>query len=224
MVEYSSPLLDAILGMSSMLMLSGLNEDQLRCARTIDSSARLLLARLNRRPASSKPGAPPLDQIPCAPVTPGNAAPPPVPPPRPLRLLIAEDDALNRVIAPIPPPEGGGAGLPIDVSLLAALARSRSVDGQNLLDRMIGLFTESGPQMLDQMDQALRKDDYEAAVRAVHKLAGGCTYFGAGALYTLCAHFERLGHPVDPAALRALSPRIRLEYARVDLALQRHHP
>lgn len=84
---------------------------------------------------------------------------------------------------------------------------------------MITLFTESGVQLLDQMDEALGRGDIRAAVSAVHKLIGGCGYFGAEILYSLCAQFERLGRSGDESAVRALAAPIRQEYSRVEAAL-----
>jgi CheY-like chemotaxis protein len=130
---------------------------------------------------------------------------------------------LAEIIARIPPLPHDTGDLPpasIDVSQLGTLAKSKAASGENLLDRMVNLFTESGPPLLDDMDQALRQDDLPAAMRAVHKLAGGCGYFGAEILFSLCTEFQRLGPMGEQSTVRALAPRIRQEYARVELALQ----
>jgi CheY-like chemotaxis protein/HPt (histidine-containing phosphotransfer) domain-containing protein len=126
---------------------------------------------------------------------------------------------LAQVVARIPPqPENPEP--PVSDSKLAHLAKSTAPSGGNLLDRMIHLFTESGPEILDEMDQALAAGDIAGAGRAAHKLGGGCNYFGATALRTLCTEAERLGH-ADDAGIRAIGPRIRREYERVEAALQR---
>jgi CheY-like chemotaxis protein len=131
---------------------------------------------------------------------------------------------LAQVIARIPALEGetSGATPAIDVSLLGTLAKSKASTGENLLIRMVKLFTESGPVMLDEMDRALREDDFDTALRCAHKLAGGCGYFGAEELYRLCTDMERVGRTGDYGMLRTLAPLIRQEYARVEVALERH--
>jgi len=130
---------------------------------------------------------------------------------------------LARVIARIPAPEGetGGAGPAIDVSLLGTLAKAKASNGENLLVRMVNLFTESGPVMLDEMDRALREDDFDTAMRCAHKMAGGCGYFGAQELYRLCTDMERVGRGGEYGMVRTLAPLIRQEYARVEVALER---
>jgi HPt (histidine-containing phosphotransfer) domain-containing protein len=110
---------------------------------------------------------------------------------------------------------------PVDPALLETLAQSKAVNGENLLARMVKLFTGSGPQLLDEMDRALEKGDTPSAIRSAHKLAGGCSYFGAEELYARCVALETRGREGDFAAIRALAPRIREEYMRVELALGR---
>ncbi len=110
----------------------------------------------------------------------------------------------------------------VDASVLETLSRSKAANGQNLLERMTDLFTQSAPETLDDMDEAMREDDFTRAMRAAHKLAGGCSHFGAKTLYELCTAVERCGRARDYAAIRVLAPRIRQEYARVEFALGRN--
>jgi PAS domain S-box-containing protein len=128
---------------------------------------------------------------------------------------------LAQVIARIPLREGesGFTRPAIDSELLGSMAESKATNGENLLERMVNLFTESGPPLLDQMDRALREDDFPAAIRSAHKLAGGCGYFGASELYRLCTEAERLGRSGQHDRIRSLAPLIRQEYARVEVAL-----
>ena len=128
---------------------------------------------------------------------------------------------LAQILARIPP----RADMPHDpviASKLADLRKSRSSSGGNLLDRMVQLFTESGPQILADMDRALAAGDFSAAVQAAHKLGGGCIYFGADDLRALCSEAERLGRADDHAGVRAIALRIREEYERVETALRRN--
>lgn len=127
---------------------------------------------------------------------------------------------LARVLERIPA-RGDDGPAPVDMARLDALAAAKAGNGENLLERMVYLFTESGPPMLDQMDRAIMEVDFIAAVGAAHKLAGGCTYFGAEELHSLCAEAERLGRAGDHAGIRAIAPRIRREYDRVAFALRR---
>jgi len=126
---------------------------------------------------------------------------------------------LVEVIARIPAHDET-TGPPVDQARIDGLAGSTSRSGENLLARMVKLFTESGPEMLDEMDCALREGNYPVAVAAVHKLAGGCSYFGAEVLYSRCMDFERLGRAGDHHGLRNLGPILRQEYSRVESALR----
>jgi CheY-like chemotaxis protein len=126
---------------------------------------------------------------------------------------------LVEVIARIPARDAT-SGPPVDQARLDGLAGSTSRSGENLLARMVKLFTETGPELLDEMERALREDNFVSAVAAVHKLAGGCSYFGAEILYSRCMEFERLGRAGNHDGLRNLAPIIRQEYARVELALR----
>jgi len=130
---------------------------------------------------------------------------------------------LAQVVARIPTREGAtvAARPAIDMTQLETMANAKASNGENLLARMIKLFTESGPGMLQQMETALREDDFETAIRCAHKLAGGCGYFGADELYRLCTEVERVGRAGDYTALRTLAPLIYQEYARVEVALSK---
>jgi len=137
-----------------------------------------------------------------------------------------EIQQLAGVVARIPPRPGqqGAENTSINLSMLDSLAQSKAANGQNLLVRMIDLFTESTPESLDEIDQSLRNDDLTSAMRAAHKLGGGCSHFGATLLYDLCAAFQKSCKDSDFNAARALAPRIRQEYARVEFAIQRNRP
>jgi CheY-like chemotaxis protein len=130
---------------------------------------------------------------------------------------------LARVIGRIPAP-AAGPDEAVDASKLDALAKSRISGGENHLDKMVRLFTESGREMLDEMDAALGEQDFSTVARLAHKLAGGCMYFGARKLHRLCTEAERLGHTGGHAGLRAIVPEIRGEYVRVEQALRRDPP
>jgi CheY-like chemotaxis protein len=141
--------------------------------------------------------------------------------PKPLRKR-----ELAGVLARIPPssakaPQSKPA---LDQSALDSLAASKTASGENLLERMTKLFTDSGMQLIAQMDESLRQDDLAGAIRAAHKMAGGCSYFGAETLYELCTSFEREGKKEDCDALHGLAPRIREEYNRVETALRARSP
>ncbi len=137
-------------------------------------------------------------------------------------LKPCEIGQLAQVIARIPARGQGVAPPAVDAALLTGLSTAKSRSGENLLNRMVALFIESGPVMLDQLDKGVREGDFAGAVAAAHKLAGGCSYFGADKLYVLCMEFEQLGRDNDHAAMHPLAPRIRQEYARVEQALKEH--
>jgi PAS domain S-box-containing protein len=127
-------------------------------------------------------------------------------------------EALARV--PVRPEDAASLRPAVDSAELEALSKAKTATGENLLDRMVSLFIESAPELLGQIDSGLREGDVATAGHAAHKLAGGCSYFGAASLYNLCAEFERLRQAGDMQTLRGLAARIRQEYARVEIDLR----
>jgi CheY-like chemotaxis protein/HPt (histidine-containing phosphotransfer) domain-containing protein len=131
---------------------------------------------------------------------------------------------LAQIIARIPTPAGNPPRGIVDDSRLDALANSTTPGGENYLDKMARLFTESGREMLDQMEAALHADDIPAIGRLAHKLGGGCTYVGATGLRTLCADAQRLARLDDHPGIHALVPLIRQEFNLIEQALARRRP
>jgi CheY-like chemotaxis protein/HPt (histidine-containing phosphotransfer) domain-containing protein len=131
---------------------------------------------------------------------------------------------LTEVLSRILPRTGAHPREPVDASKLDALAKPRQGGEENRLDNMVRLFTESGAEMLDQMEVALARGDFTSVGGLAHKLGGGCMYLGATDLHRLCTEAQRLGRLGDHEALRSIVPRIRQEYQRVEQALRRHRP
>ncbi|OMQ16316.1 hypothetical protein A7K94_0203275 [Modestobacter sp. VKM Ac-2676] len=72
--------------------------------------------------------------------------------------------------------------------------------------RLLTLFVEQAPALLDSVEQALRAGDAPAVEQAAHRLRGSATALGAGPLAALCESLEdagredRLPHPAPVLA------------------------
>ncbi len=101
-----------------------------------------------------------------------------------------------------------------------SLESIRVVGGDTLLRKIISLYIESAPQLLQNLRTALANNDSEAAGRAAHILKSTSANLGAVWLAELCRPIEadaRSGQ-CQPAAMAA----IETEYARVTQILQQH--
>jgi CheY-like chemotaxis protein len=84
--------------------------------------------------------------------------------------------------------DGGGTGL-ID----AGRVRRFREDYPEIADRLVALFADSTPPLLEQLANAVHAGDEEAVRRLAHKLKGSCQNVGAVRMATLCRQLEEPG-------------------------------
>jgi CheY-like chemotaxis protein/HPt (histidine-containing phosphotransfer) domain-containing protein len=77
-----------------------------------------------------------------------------------------------------------------DESALAELRRLRRKDGRTMLDRLLELFEQGAPRLLEQLKQAMASNDLAAAGFAAHSLKGSALGLGAQAVAELAGNLE----------------------------------
>ena len=122
------------------------------------------------------------------------------------------------------PQFGSTAAAPnaIGANELLALRREFSEDG---VREVIAMFQAEGRQLLDQLTAAMIRQDWPGLRRSAHALRGAGANFGAKPLEALCQEIEVTVRGGNFASVASLLDRVRLEYGRVELALQQErHP
>jgi CheY-like chemotaxis protein/HPt (histidine-containing phosphotransfer) domain-containing protein len=89
--------------------------------------------------------------------------------------------------------EGKSASRPasvFDEATLDELRRMQRKDGRTMLDRLLELFEQGTPRLLDDLKQALARDDLAAAGFAAHSLKGSALGLGAQLVADLAGPLE----------------------------------
>lgn len=80
----------------------------------------------------------------------------------------------------------------VDAQVLDSIQRLTKTDGAKLLARVIDVFLETSPRLVDDLEAALQAGDSSAVARAAHALRSCCGSVGASRLATLCRSIESL--------------------------------
>jgi PAS domain S-box-containing protein len=108
----------------------------------------------------------------------------------------------------------------VDTSVLDAIRELQAEGEPDFLTELIDLYLEESIRLLERMRQAVSENELGALRKAAHALKGSCGNMGAKTLMGYCAELEELSGRGDLDAARAYLPRVELEYARVQTALQ----
>jgi two-component system, sensor histidine kinase and response regulator len=102
------------------------------------------------------------------------------------------DAVLDRWLGATPQP-AGPAVQAADADALVDANRMRLFrdDYPEIIEQLVDLFVDSTPPLLDDLRDALERDDGEAVRRAAHKLKGSCQNIGASRLAELAAGIEK---------------------------------
>jgi two-component system, sensor histidine kinase and response regulator len=102
------------------------------------------------------------------------------------------DAVLDRWLGATPQP-AGPAVQAADADALVDETRMRLFrdDYPEIIEQLVDLFVDSTPPLLDDLRDALERDDGEAVRRAAHKLKGSCQNIGASRLAELAAGIEK---------------------------------
>ncbi|MDS4029264.1 MAG: response regulator [Candidatus Contendobacter sp.] len=150
--------------------------------------------------------------------TPAALSPPISPPPISAEIVAPAEPAFPTAPDPTPPPLARSA-----LDQIRALQRPGAPD---LLSKIIGLYLESAPKLLQKMREAVAVEDSEALRQAAHSLKSSSANLGAIQLAAACKKLEQEGRErqwVDSAELlRELE--IRYQQAQDALDLERRSP
>jgi len=113
---------------------------------------------------------------------------------------------------------GGPAADPPPAVDVAAL-RQRLGDDRALERRIVGVFLEHGPAMLDRVREAVGHGDARALADAAHTLAGALANFGAEAAEASARRLETMGRSGDLSGAAAACAELAAELERLRTAL-----
>jgi two-component system, sensor histidine kinase and response regulator len=94
--------------------------------------------------------------------------------------------------ASAPPKAAAGNGGGGDLIDAGRVARFRA-DYPEIADRLVALFADTTPPLIEQLSNAVHGGDDEAVRRLAHKLKGSCQNVGATRMGTLCRQLEEPG-------------------------------
>ncbi len=109
---------------------------------------------------------------------------------------------------------------PLDKTALDNVRAMQRPGAENILNRLIRLYLESSPGILDSLRDALQREEGNAVREAAHGLKSASANMGALKLSVLCKQIEELGHAEKTAEAAALLPDLEAEYQRVVAALR----
>ena len=109
----------------------------------------------------------------------------------------------------------------IDPSYLNQLRVLSAPGAESLVAKVIQIFMANTPVILQSIEEALGRQEFEVAGRAAHKLKSGAGNVGAIRLTQLRNRLEKFD-AADPCGSRsAIFGEIRSEYSRIELELLR---
>jgi PAS domain S-box-containing protein len=80
----------------------------------------------------------------------------------------------------------------------AGRVRRFKADYPAIVDRLVALFADATPPLLEQLSNAVHTGDDEGVRRLAHKLKGSCQNVGATRMATLCRQLEEFDAPATP--------------------------
>ena len=108
---------------------------------------------------------------------------------------------------------------PVDRRVLDRLRALRRPGAPDLLLRVIRIYRDNAPVLIDDMARALAAGDGEGLRFAAHSLKSSSANVGGVAMSTICERLEILGHESRLLAAAPLMADLKQEYARLDTLL-----
>jgi PAS domain S-box-containing protein len=117
-----------------------------------------------------------------------------------------------------------GAPVMIDPNVIASF-REMDVEGEeSLLGKLIDVFIENTPRLLEEARAALAKQMSPNLERAAHTLKGSCSNFGAERMRLVCERLETVAHNGALEEAAELIEQVEKEFEYVRLALEHEKP
>lgn len=107
----------------------------------------------------------------------------------------------------------------LDMETVSELLGLDTGDRPNLLDRLIAIFQEDSPPLLEAIAQTHADGDARGLARAAHQLKGSAGAMGARQVQELAARAERAANQGDLAAARDAVNALPQAYKRAIAAL-----
>jgi two-component system, sensor histidine kinase and response regulator len=101
-----------------------------------------------------------------------------------------------------------------------SIDRLLQVGGQNLVNKMVGVFLKNGPKRLSAAQQGLANNDLSAVEYAVHSLKSSAGNYGAHALATLAGEIEEQATQGHAKGLDTQLQQLTLLYKQVENRLR----
>jgi len=114
---------------------------------------------------------------------------------RPDQLDAVLERWLGNGAAPPPATAGNGAGNPL---IDAGRVQRFRDDYPEIAERLVALFADTTPPLIEQLSNAVHGGEDEAVRRLAHKLKGSCENVGATRMGTLCRQLEEPGARAVP--------------------------
>jgi HPt (histidine-containing phosphotransfer) domain-containing protein len=142
----------------------------------------------------------------------GTAAAPPA-----LRTAVASPPGSPSAAAPPTRPQGDS---PLDRRTIESLRDLERQGSSNLVKRIVRLYLDSVPALLEELRLAIQSGDPDRMGKAAHSLKSGSGNVGALHLLELCKEVETLGRSGTIGAAGARREEILDEFERVKQALE----
>jgi signal transduction histidine kinase/CheY-like chemotaxis protein/HPt (histidine-containing phosphotransfer) domain-containing protein len=110
-------------------------------------------------------------------------------------------------------------GTAIDHKVLDNIRALQQTGSPDLLGRMIKLYLDHTPELLEALRQAVERSDPDEIVRQAHSIKSSSAFVGAVRLSVLCKDLEALGRDGVIQAAPASLAEIQTEYTRVEREL-----
>jgi signal transduction histidine kinase/CheY-like chemotaxis protein/HPt (histidine-containing phosphotransfer) domain-containing protein len=150
------------------------------------------------------------------------AAPVPVETPVAAPAVAVSQTAPTRPATPAPassqaaPPRKG----PLDRKALDTIRQLQQPGAPDLLHKIIAIYLDSSRKLMDELCDALARDDAQAISQTAHALKSSSANVGATSLAEVCRALEAAGHSGNLADTGGLRTALLTEYERAILALQ----
>ena len=109
----------------------------------------------------------------------------------------------------------------IDWSVLETLQTFRKQGAPDPRTRLINIFLNSSPPLLDSLKTAIRTSAPDFLANAAHSMKSGSLNMGATELGELCARLEKIGRRGSIEEAEDLFARLEIEYGAVEAAFRK---
>ena len=111
------------------------------------------------------------------------------------------------------------SGAPLDQSSLDEIRRLEESGVTGLFDRILSIYLESSPELVDALTEAVAKQDSDQLHSAAHSLKSTSASLGAKYLASLCRDLELKGRKREVETAGPVLDELAAEFKKVTVAL-----